>query len=67
MVESGSIYKVAKEFNRNDGKNITHNTVGKLIKRFLKSGSDSEQQRSFQRHIATDESTKGTKGCTAVI
>ena len=57
MAGSGSSRKVAMEFNRKHGKNIIHDTVAKLIRKFQKTGSVADQQKNGRRRTATDEGT----------
>lgn len=57
---SGSIRKVAIEFNRKHGTNITHDTVAKLIRKFQKTGSVMDQPRCGRRRTASDEGTTAT-------
>jgi hypothetical protein len=45
MAGSGSCPNIAMDFNRKHGKNITHDTLAKLIEKFKKTGSVTDQPR----------------------
>jgi hypothetical protein len=56
MADSGSCHKVAMDFNRKHGKNITHDTVAKLSEKFEKT-EVLQINRGFRPRTSTDEGT----------
>jgi hypothetical protein len=59
MGRAGSYCKVAMDFNRKHGKNITHDTVAKFTE-VKKTASVTDQPRSSCPRTATDEGTTDT-------
>jgi hypothetical protein len=57
MAGSGSCRKVAMDFHKKHGKNITHDTVAKLIEKFKNTGSVTRQPRSGCPHTSAVEGT----------
>ena len=54
---SGSSRKIAEEFKRKQGTNVTHITVAKIFVKLKKNGTVENPRRSGRPRTATDENT----------